>query len=350
MRAMKRRRLGGGLEVSDICLGTMTWGEQNSEAEAHAQIDWALAQGIDFIDTAEMYPVPPGRETQGRTETCLGTWIARNRARRGEFVLASKIAGPGRRDWIRDGETRVNARTIPWAIEDSLKRLQTDYIDLFQIHWPERNVPLFGTWQFDVSKEKESTPILEQIEALATAMKAGSIRAYGLSNETAFGLCEFSRLAERHGLPKPVSVQNGYNLVSRTFDGDLAEASHRLDIPLLAYSPLAMGLLSGKYRGGAQPAGTRLTKFPNFGERYRRPEVIAAAEAYCVVAERHGLTPTALALAFVRSRFFVASTILGATSVAQLEELSRSFELELSAECLADIEQVHRRYTSPAAQ
>ncbi len=347
---MKRRRLGGGLEVSDICLGTMTWGEQNSEAEAHAQIDWALARGIDFIDTAEMYPVPPGRETQGRTETYVGSWIARNRARRGEFVLASKIAGPGRRDWIRDGETRVNARTIPWAIEDSLERLQTDYIDLFQIHWPERNVPLFGTWQFDVSKEKESTPILEQIEALAAAMKAGRIRAYGLSNETAFGLCEFSRLAERHGLPKPVSVQNGYNLVSRTFDGDLAEASHRLDIPLLAYSPLAMGLLSGKYRGDAQPAGARLTKFPNFGERYRRPEVIAAAEAYCVVAERHGLTPTALALAFVRSRFFVASTILGATSVAQLDELSRSFELELSAECLTDIEQVHRSYTSPAAQ
>lgn len=347
---MKRRRLGGDLEVSDICLGTMTWGEQNTEAEAHAQIDWALERGIDFIDTAEMYPVPPGRETQGRTETYIGRWIARHRARRGEFVLASKIAGPGRRDWIRDGATQVDARTIPWAIEDSLKRLHTDYIDLFQIHWPERNVPLFGTWQFDVRKEKEATPILEQIQALAAAIEAGKIRAYGLSNETAFGLCEFSRLAEAHGLPKPVSVQNGYSLVSRTFDGDLAEASHHLDIPLLAYSPLAMGLLSGKYRGGAQPAAARLAKFPNFGERYKRPEVIAAAEAYCVVAERHGLTPTALALAFVRSRFFVASTILGATSVAQLDELSRSFELTLTPECLADIEEVHRRYTSPAGQ
>ncbi|HMM78305.1 MAG TPA: aldo/keto reductase [Gammaproteobacteria bacterium] len=347
---MKRRRLGGILEVPDICLGTMTWGEQNTEAEAHAQIDWALDRGIDFIDTAEMYPVPPGRETQGRTETYIGRWIARHRGRRGEFVLASKIAGPGRRDWIRDGETHVNARTIPWAIEDSLKRLQTDYIDLFQIHWPERNVPMFGTWQFDVRKEKEATPILEQIRALAAAIEAGKIRAYGLSNETAFGLCEFSRLAQAHGLPGPVSVQNGYNLVSRTFDGDLAEASYRLDLPLLAYSPLAMGLLSGKYRGGAQPAAARLVKFPNFGERYKRPEAIAAAEAYCAVADRHGLTPSALALAFVRSRFFVAATILGATSIAQLEELSRSFALELSPECLADIEKVHRRYTSPAAQ
>lgn len=347
---MQRRRLGNGVEVSDICLGTMTWGEQNSEAEAHAQIDWALDHGIDFIDTAEMYPVPPGRETQGRTETYIGTWIARNRARRGEFVLASKIAGPGRRDWIRDGATHVNAQTIPWAIADSLRRLQTDYIDLFQIHWPERNVPLFGTWQFDVRKERESTPILEQIEALAEAIKAGTIRAYGLSNETAFGLCEFSRLAERHGLPKPVSVQNGYNLVSRTFDGDLAEASHRLDIPLLAYSPLAMGLLSGKYRHGAQPADARLARFPNFGERYKRPRALEAAEAYCAVAERHGVTPTALALAFVRSRFFVASTIIGATSLAQLDELAQSFDLELTADCLADIDEVHQRYTSPAGQ
>ena len=348
---MKQHRLSdSALEVTDICLGTMTWGEQNSEAEAHAQIDWALANGLNFVDTAEMYPVPPGRETQGRTETLIGAWNTRHRARRGEFILASKIAGPGRRDWIRNGDTRVSARTIPWAIDDSLRRLCTDYIDLYQIHWPERNVPMFGTWQFDVRKEKEATPILEQIEALAAAMQAGKIRAYGLSNETSFGLCEFRRLAAAHGLPAPVSVQNGYNLVSRTFDGDLAEVSHRLNIPLLAYSPLAMGLLSGKYRSGAQPADARLAKFPAFGDRYKRPRCLAAAEEYCVVAERHGLTPTAMALAFVRNRFFVASTIIGATSVAQLDELARSFELELSAEVLADIEQVHERITSPAGQ
>lgn len=348
---MKKNRLADSpLEVTDLCLGTMTWGEQNTEADAHAQIERALEHGINFIDTAEMYPVPPRRETQGTTERFIGSWIARNRGRRGDFVLASKIAGPGRRDWIRDGDTRVSARTIPWAIDDSLRRLQTDYIDLYQVHWPERNVPMFGTWQFDPRKEKDAVPILEQIEALAKAIDAGKIRAYGLSNETSYGLCEFSRLAGLHGLPPPVSVQNGYSLLCRTFDGDLAEASYRLDIPLLAYSPLAMGLLTGKYRGGAQPAAARLAKFPDFGERYKRPRSLAAAEEYCALAERHGLSPTALALAFVRQRFFVASTIVGATSLAQLDELVRCFETPLSDAVLADIEAVHARMPSPAGQ
>jgi aryl-alcohol dehydrogenase-like predicted oxidoreductase len=348
---MKRNRLADSpFEVTDLCLGTMTWGEQNTEADAHAQIEHALAHGINFIDTAEMYPVPPGRETQGATERYIGSWNARNRGRRGDFVLASKIAGPGRRDWIRDGDTRVSARTIPWAIDDSLRRLQTEYIDLYQVHWPERNVPMFGSWQFDPRKEKDAVPILEQIEALARAIEAGKIRAYGLSNETSYGLCEFRRLAALHGLPAPVSVQNGYSLVCRTFDGDLAEASYRLGIPLLAYSPLAMGLLTGKYRGGTQPAAARLAKFPNFGERYKRPRALAAAEEYCALAERYGLTPTALALAFVRQRFFVASTIVGATSLAQLDELVQGFETTLSPEVLADIEAVHERMPSPAGQ
>jgi aryl-alcohol dehydrogenase-like predicted oxidoreductase len=348
---MKTRRLGDSpLVVTDICLGTMTFGEQNTEADAHRQLDWALARGINFVDTAEMYPVPPRAQTQGCTETLLGTWLARNRARRGELVLASKIAGPGRRDWIRNGDTKISAKTIPWAIDDSLKRLQTDYIDLYQIHWPERYVPLFGSWQYDATKDRPSTPLLEQIEALASAMQAGKIRAYGLSNETCFGLCEFTRLAREHGLPAPASIQNGYNLVSRMFDGDLAEASHRLDVPLLAYSPLAMGLLSGKYRGGAQPAAARLARFPNFGERYKRPRAIAAAEAYCALADRHGLDPAVLALAFVRSRPFVASTILGATSLTQLEALAAGFALALPAEVLADVEAVHAEYPSPAGQ
>lgn len=338
------------IEVTDICLGTMTWGEQNSEAEAHAQIDWALDRGINFIDTAEMYPVPPGAATQGRTEQYLGSWLAQHPGRRDRIVLASKIAGPGRRDWIRDGETRVSARTIPWAIDDSLARLRTDCIDLYQIHWPERNVPMFGNWQFNPGREKESTPILEQIEALARAIAAGKIRAYGLSNETTWGLCEFTHLARSHGLPAPVSIQNGYNLVSRTFDGDLAEASFRLGIPLLAYSPLAMGLLTGKYDDGAPPAAARLAKFPQFGERYQRPRARAAAAEYSRLAERHGLTPTALALAFVRGRPFVASTILGATSIAQLDALAASFALRLTAEVLAEIEEIHARFTSPAGQ
>lgn len=338
------------LEVTDVCLGTMTWGEQNTLEEAHAQIDWALDRGINFIDTAEMYPVPPGRETQGATERYIGAWIARHPGRRAEFVLASKIAGPGRRDWIRYGETHVSARTIPWAIDDSLKRLATDYIDLFQIHWPERSVPMFGTWRFDPAKEHEATPILEQIAALSAAIDAGKIRAYGLSNETCFGLCEFTRLARQHGLPAPVSVQNSYSLVSRMFDGDLAEASYRLKIPLLAYSPLAMGLLTGKYRASPPPGDARLSRFPNFGERYRRPLVDAAIAEYFRVAERHGLSPALLALAFVRSRWFVASTIIGATSTAQLDDLASGFDVVLSPDVQADIDAVHARFPSPSAQ
>ena len=346
---MRKVRLSdSALQVTDICLGTMTWGDQNTEREAHAQLDWALDRGIDFVDTAEMYPIPPRKETQGSTERILGAWLARNRHRRDRLLVASKIAGPGRRDWIRNGETHISAKTIPWAIDDSLKRLQTDYIDLYQIHWPERNVPMFGTWEFDPAKEKDATPILEQIQALAAAIRAGKIRAYGLSNETCYGLCEFVRVAREHGLPAPVAVQNGYNLVSRMFDGDLAEASFRLNVPLLAYSPLAMGLLTGKYRGGAQPAGARLRKFLNFGDRYKRPRVIAAAEEYCKVADRLGIPPTALALAFVRSRFFVASTILGATSVAQLEELERYFDFTLPAEALAALDEVNAAHPSPS--
>ena len=348
---MNRRQLGHStLEVTDFCLGTMTWGQQNSEAEAHAQVEWALAQGINFIDTAEMYPVPPDKATQGRTEEILGRWIGRHRARRGEFVLATKIAGPGRRDWIRNGETHVSRKTIPWAIGDSLKRLQTDYIDLYQIHWPERYVPGFGTWQSDPSKEREATPILEQIEAMAEAIKAGSIRAYGLSNETAYGLCEFARVASAHNLPLPASTQNGYNLVSRLFDGDLAEASHRLGIPLLAYSPLAMGLLTGKYAGGARPSAARMVALAPFGERYLRPRCLEAMEAYVQLARKHGLTPATMALAFVRSRFFTASTIVGGTSVAQLEQSLRDFRVELAPEVLAGIEAINQAYPSPSAQ
>jgi aryl-alcohol dehydrogenase-like predicted oxidoreductase len=348
---MKISRLGSSpLDVTEICLGTMTWGEQNDAREAHAQIEWAIGRGINFIDTAEMYPVPPRRETQGRTEEILGEWLGRNGARRASLVIASKIAGPGRREWIRNGETHVSKKTIPWAIDDSLKRLQTDWIDLYQIHWPERYVPSFGSWQYDPAQERDETPILEQIEALAAAMRAGKIRAYGLSNETAWGLCEFTRLAREHGLPPPASVQNGYNLVSRLFDGDLAETSRRLGVPLLAYSPLAMGLLTGKLRTEPWPPDARLAKFAAFGERYKRPRVLAAAEAYARIAEDHGLRPAHLAIAFVRSRFFVASTIIGATRVAQLEELAPAFSLELPKAVRDALEQVNRDAPSPAAQ
>ncbi|MBC7804170.1 MAG: aldo/keto reductase [Candidatus Parcubacteria bacterium] len=348
---MKQRKLGASaLEVSEICLGTMTWGEQNSEAEAHAQIEWALAHGINFIDTAEMYPIPPEQKTQGATEQIVGSWIGKNRAKRGSVVLASKIAGPGRRDWIRDGENRVTKKTIPWALDDSLKRLQTDYIDLYQIHWPERYVPAFGAWKYDPSQEREASPILEQVEAMAAAIKAGKIRAYGLSNETAWGLCEFTRLARENGLPPPASVQNGYSLVNRLFDGDLAEASLRTGVPLLAYSVLAMGLLTGKLRERPWPAQARLQKFADFGGRYKRPRALAAAALYQELAAKHALPLAGIALAFAKNRFFTASTLIGATSIAQLEELSGYFDLVLPPEVLAGLEAVDALYPSPCAQ
>ena len=348
---MKKNHLSSSaLEVTDFCLGTMTWGEQNSEAEGHAQIECALANGVNFVDTAEMYPVPPKKETQGRTETIVGAWLGKNRGKRDRVVLASKIAGPGRRDWIRNGETHVSKKTIPWAIDDSLKRLQTDYIDLYQIHWPERYVPGFGSWQYDPSKEREATSILEQAEGMAAAIKSGKIRAYGLSNETAFGLCEFMRVAKENNLPAPVSVQNGYSLLARMFDGDPAEASRGLNLPLLAYSALGMGQLTGKYSGGATPPEARMVSLKPFGERYMRPRAVAAVEEYAKVAKKHGISLHGMSLAFVRSRFFTASTIVGATSVAQLEESLKNFELVLGADVLADIEAVNQAYPSPSAQ
>ena len=348
---MKLNRLGTStLEVSEICLGTMTWGEQNTEAEAHAQIDWALAHGINFIDTAEMYPIPPAQKTQGATETILGAWLGKNKATRERLVIASKIAGPGRREWIRNGENRVTKKTIPWALEDSLKRLQTDYLDLYQIHWPERYVPAFGAWQYDPSKEREETPILEQVEAMAAAIKAGKIRAYGLSNETAWGMSEFTRVAKENGLPPPASVQNGYSLINRMFDGDPAEASRRCNVPLLAYSALAMGLLSGKMKTKPWPNEARLQKFPDFGERYKRPRAILAAEEYHKLAQKHGLPLAGIALAFTKNRFFTASTIIGATSLRQLDELGGYFDLALAPEVVAGIEQINAIYPSPCAQ
>jgi aryl-alcohol dehydrogenase (NADP+) len=348
---MKTNTLGAsGLQVSEICLGTMTWGEQNSEAEGHAQIDWALDHGINFIDTAEMYPVPPSANSYAATERIIGNWLGRNKARRADFVLASKIAGPGRREWVRNGENRITKKTIPWALDDSLKRLQTDFIDLYQIHWPERYVPAFGAWQYDPSKEREETPILEQIEGMAAAIKAGKIRAYGLSNETAWGLCEFTRLAKENGLPPPASVQNGYSLVNRMFDGDPAEASRRCQVPLLAYSALAMGLLTGKLKSKPWPAESRLQKFPDFGERYKRPRVLAAAAEYQKLAEKHRLPLAGVALAFAMGRFFTASTIIGATSIAQLKELAGFFDLKLAKEVQDEIEAINALYPSPCAQ
>ncbi|MEO8303684.1 MAG: aldo/keto reductase [Betaproteobacteria bacterium] len=344
---MKRRTLPGSrLEVSEVCLGTMTWGEQNSEAEAHAQLDYALAQGINFIDTAEMYPVPPNATTQGRTETYLGNWLAKRG--RDSLVIATKVAGPGRRDWIRGGRTGLSRDIIAEAVGTSLARLQIDQIDLYQIHWPQRNVPMFGATEFDPAKETEGPSIAEQVEGMAAMIDSGKIRYYGLSNETSWGVCEFCRVAREKGVAPPVTIQNSYSLVSRSVDNDLAEVLFRENMSLLAYSPLAAGILSGKYLGGAQPPNSRFTLFDGLGLRFRKPMVGEAVAAYAELAKRRGLTMAQLALGYVKSRRHLGASIIGATTMAQLEEDIAAAQFELDAATLADIAAVQVRFPNPA--
>ena len=345
---MKFRTLPGTeLNVSEVCLGTMTWGEQNTEAEAHAQLDHAVAQGINFIDTAEMYPVPPNAQTQGRTETIVGHWLAKQR--REDVVIATKIAGPGRRDWIRNGRTDLTREIIAEAIDTSLLRLKTDYVDLYQIHWPQRNVPMFGATEFDPSKERPGPSIREQVEGMAALIRAGKIRHYGLSNETAWGVAEFHRIAKELGVPGPVTLQNSYSLVSRSADGDLAEALFREKMSLLAYSPLAGGMLTGKYLGGALPPGSRFARFDTLGQRFRKDIVTEAIDAWAALAKRRGLTLVQLALGYVRSRWHLGASIIGATTMAQLEENIAAAQFELDAQTLDAIAQLHLRYPNPAA-
>lgn len=335
------------LKVSEICLGTMTWGQQNSESDAHAQLDYAISRGVNFVDAAEMYPVPPNAETQGLTETFLGSWL-RNKERH-KVIVATKITGPGRSfEWVRGGELAINGKNVKAAVDASLRRLQTDYIDLYQIHWPDRYAPLFGHQFYDPTKERQTVTVLEQLEALDAVVKAGKVRHVGLSNETPWGTLEFLRTAERQGLPRPISIQNAYNLINRSFEPALSEVSRREGIGLLAYSPLAFGHLTGKYLEGARPAGGRLTVFPAFGQRYEKPNVIPAAAAYAALAHEHGLTPAMLALAFVRSRWFVSSNIVGATSLTQLGENIDSADVVLSDALLAAVDAIHLRFPSPA--
>src|SRR6188768_1124461 len=282
--SMKYKTLPGtDLKVSEICLGTMTWGQQNSEAEAHAQMDYAFEHGVNFIDTAEMYPAPPNATTQGRTESFVGSWLAQRKP--ANAIIASKVAGPGRREWIRNGRTDVTRENIAEAVDTSLARLKVDCIDLYQIHWPQRNVPMFGATEFDPTQERSGPGIEEQVEGLAAMIKAGKIRYYGLSNETAWGVCEFRRVAKALNVPGPVTIQNSYSLVSRGVDNDLAETLFREEMSLLAYSPLAGGMLSGKYRGGAQPHASRFTLFDGLGARFRKPNVAPAIDAYADVAK-----------------------------------------------------------------
>lgn len=343
---MEYRRLGRtDLQVSVISLGTMTWGEQNTEAEGHAQMDYALDHGVTFWDTAEMYAVPPTARTYGSTETIIGTWF-KSRGRRDKVILASKIAGPDQRlKHIRDGNPKLDRKNIIAAVDASLKRLQTDYIDLYQLHWPERSTNNFGRLGYQHVENEVWTPFEETLAGLQEVMTAGKVRHVGLSNETPWGMMHWLRLADQGRGPRMVSIQNAYSLLNRSFEVGLAEIAIREDCGLLAYSPLGMGALSGKYIGGAQPPNARLTRYPQF-VRYRQ-NAEKAVEAYVKLAREHGLDPAQMALAYVNSRPFVTANIIGATNLDQLRADIASIDVRLSPEVIAGIEAIHKVHTYP---
>ncbi|OQW87689.1 MAG: aldo/keto reductase [Rhodoferax ferrireducens] len=352
---MKTVSLGtSGLNVSPICLGTMTFGEQVDEALAFDIMDRALERGINFFDTAEMYAVPPRAETFNATERIIGNWLSQRPGARQKLVLATKVAGPSRgMPWIRGGSPDLTAADIIAACHGSLQRLKTDVIDLYQIHWPVRSVPMFGG-QYYQPREEEGTPIHAQLEALSTLVKAGKVRAVGLSNETPYGVHEFVRLAEQHGLPRVATVQNGYSLLNRSVENALDETLHRLNVSLLAYSPLSFGLLTGKYddtglTGPGAPAQARLAKFESSRkQRWGRPQALVAAKRYHALAHAYGLSPTQLALAFCYTQWRVASTIIGVTSVAQLDENVNVWGTALPAELLQQVDAIRWEMRDPA--
>ncbi|HIK32476.1 MAG TPA: aldo/keto reductase [Oscillatoriales cyanobacterium M59_W2019_021] len=343
---MQYKQLGNSdLTVSEICLGTMTFGQQNSLEEACGQLDFAVDRGVNFIDAAEMYPVPARAETYGKTEEYIGRWLSGKP--RDRFVIATKIAGPTRSmPWIRSADRQVDRPNIERAVEDSLKRLQTDYIDLYQIHWPDRYVPLFGGDKYDPKNERKTVSIQEQLMVFAELIEAGKIRYLGLSNETPWGVCQFCHLADRLGLPRIVSIQNAYHLLNREFEIALAETCHLEKVGLLAYSPLAFGFLTGKYQQETPP-NSRIGLFPMFGGRYKKPYVQETLDAYLNIARKYDLIPAQMALAFVRSRWFVTSTIIGATNLEQLEENLSSLKVELSEEILKEINEIHAQHPNP---
>ena len=344
---MKNVQLGqSDLHVTPICLGTMTFGEQVDEAHAHRILDRALERGINFLDTAEMYSVPVRAETFGATEAILGNWFAQRPGARQKLVLATKVAGPSRgMAWVRKNGG-LTAQDIIASCEGSLKRLQTEVIDLYQIHWPERHVPALGIVYFDPSKERSETSIHAQLEALGQLVKAGKVRHIGLSNETPYGVHEFVRLAEQHGLPRVATVQNPYCLINRAVDNGLDESLHRLGVSLIPYSPLGFGLLTGKYdasgiTGPDAPQDARIARYESVRkQRWGRPEALTAARRYNQLARDNGLTPTQLALAFSYTNWRVASTIIGVTSSAQLDECLDAWGTTLSPELLAAIDAV----------
>ncbi|KEA63451.1 Oxidoreductase, aldo/keto reductase family [Marinobacterium lacunae] len=343
---MEYKKLGrSDLNVSRIALGTMTFGRTNTEAESFEQMDYALAQGINLFDAAEMYPVPTDPKYQGNTERYIGNWL-KARGTRDKVVIATKAAGPGEQvSYIRP-DLHFDRANLRKAVEDSLSRLQTDYIDLYQLHWPDRSTNMFGRLGYEHKPESDGTPILETLQVLKELVDEGKIRHVGLSNETAWGTMKFLQLSELHNLPRPVSVQNPYNLLNRSLEVGLSEVMLREQVDLLAYSPMAFGVLSGKYLGGVRPEGSRLEQFPQFA-RYMTDSGLEATEAYVDLAKRVGMEPAMLALAFVNSRDFLGSNIIGATRMEQLKADIASLEVRLSADLLAEIEAIHRRYTYP---
>ena len=346
---MELRPLGRtGLRVSALCLGTMTWGQQNSEAEGHAQMDYALERGINFLDTAELYAIPPKPETQGSTERIIGTWL-KARGRRDDVILATKVVGRSENTWFRDdgSPSELSRAQIVEAVDKSLARLQTDYIDLYQVHWPDRSVSQFGAVPtiFRPTSGPEH-PIEETLRVLDDLVRAGKIRHVGLSNESPWGVMTYLKHAETQGLPRVASIQNAYGLLNRTFEGGLAEIALREDVGLLPYSALGQGYLTGKYEGGAHPPGARKTLFDRM-QRYETPGAPAAITAYLDLARKWGLDPAQMALAFATSRPFTTSTIIGATTTAQLKTNIDSADVSISPELEAEIDAIHLRHTNP---
>ncbi len=337
-----------GIKVSEICLGTMTWGSQNTEAEAHGQLDYAFELGVNFIDTAELYPTTPlSAETYGNTERIIGEWLAKRR-RRDDVVLATKVAGSGR-PYIRNGGP-ITPEGIDQAIDASLKRLKTDYVDLYQVHWPNRGHYHFrNAWSYDPSKQDKAHVAVDLkaiLDKLGDLVKAGKVRTIGLSNDTAWGTMKMLDLAEKHGLPRVATIQNEYNLLYRSYDLDLAELSHHEDVGLLAYSPLAAGLLTGKYLDAARPAGSRLSINGDLGGRFT-PHQEPAVAAYVALAREQGLDPAQMALAFCLTRPFMASVIIGATSIAQLKIDIGAAEVSLSQDVMNGVRRLYRLYPAP---
>ena len=349
---MEQRRLGRtDIEVSALCLGTMTFGEQNSEAEGHAQMDHAFEQGINFFDAAELYPIPPRKETQGRTERIIGSWFKKS-GHRDKIVMATKVVGRTDMDWFRENGAhgRLTRQQIEFAVDRSLKNLQTDYIDLYQIHWPERAVSAFGAnparWK-EVEPAADENSIESTLEVMGDLVKSGKVRHIGLSNESSWGTMRFLAASEAGNLPRVASIQNAYSLVNRTFEVNLAEVARRENVGLLAYSALAQGYLTGKYRNGALPAGARKTLF-NRLQRYEHPRAIEAFDAYLDLAEDADLDPSQMAIAFAMSRPFVTSVILGATKLKQLETDIAAADLNLSRDVLEKIDELHQTFGNPA--